>query len=47
MVSFVVLRIDQFKLHACWLHEFAAHGFSLVKVENQATIITVNLFNIQ
>jgi len=47
MVSSVVLRNDQFKLHACMLHEFAVNCFAIVKVLIQAIIFTVSLFNIQ
>ena len=47
MVSSVVLRNDQFKLHACMLHEFAVHCFAIVKVFIQTKIFTVSLFNIQ
>ena len=47
MVSSVVLRNDQFKLHACMLHEFTVHCFAIAKVLNQTIIITVSSFNIQ
>ena len=47
MASSVVLRSDQFKVHACMLHEFAVHCFAIVKVWIQAIIITGSLFNIQ
>ena len=47
MVSSVVLRNDQFKLHACMLHKFTVHCFAIAKVLNQTIIITVSSFNIQ
>ena len=46
MVSSVVLRNDQFNLHACMLHEFAIHCLAIVKVFLQAIIITVSLFQL-
>ena len=47
MVSSVVLRNDQFKVHGCVLHEFAVHCFANVKVLIQTIAFTVSLFNSQ